>query len=91
MLIKPSTALAEDYDAISNMARETGQPIYITKEGESDLVVMDVDAYELQLARDKFRSEMLLSEIDNLRNGTSYSIDEAFSLLEERRKVRNAV
>ena len=91
MLIKSSAALRDDYDSISKLAHETGQPVYITKEGEGDLVVMDIEAYERERAREKFRTEMLLSEIENMKSGESYTIDEAFALLKEHHKVNNAV
>ena len=46
MLIKPSTALAEDYAAVSRLARETGEPIYITQDGEDDAVLMNSETFE---------------------------------------------
>ena len=36
MLIKPSTALRNDYGAISELAHREEAPIYITKNGEGD-------------------------------------------------------
>lgn len=43
MIIKPSAALRNDYTSISNMAKE---PIYITKNGEGDLALMNIEAFE---------------------------------------------
>ena len=46
MIIKASAALRNDYASISNLAKESNEPIYITKNGEGDMVLMSIDAYE---------------------------------------------
>ena len=45
-LIKSSSDLQRNFGAIASLAHETGEPIYITRNGESSLVVMDADAYD---------------------------------------------
>ena len=36
MQIRPSSALRNDYNAISELARKTGEPVFITNKGEGD-------------------------------------------------------
>ena len=46
MIIKASAALRNDYGSISALAKETKEPIYITKNGSNDLVILSEEEYE---------------------------------------------
>ena len=40
MTIKPSAAIRQNYNEISEYCKKTGEPVYLTKNGEGDLVVI---------------------------------------------------
>ena len=42
MNIKPSASIRQNYNDIAELCRSTGEPVYLTKNGEGDLVVMDI-------------------------------------------------
>lgn len=46
MIIKVSAALRNEYGSISNLAKATKKPIYITKNGVGDLVLMSIEVFE---------------------------------------------
>lgn len=65
-LIRPCADLRNNYNEISKICHETNQPIYITKNGTNDLVVLSNAAYE-NLTKDleetvEERVDRLLSE-----------------------------
>ncbi len=45
--IKSSTDLRNNYNEISTFCRESREPVFITKNGQGDLVVMSIEAYEM--------------------------------------------
>lgn len=45
-LIRPCADLRNNYNEISKICHETKEPIYITKNGYNDLVILSNEAYE---------------------------------------------
>ena len=76
MKIKPSTALRNEYNEIADYCKETMEPIYLTKNGEGDLVVMSIEAYSYREEMLDLREKLLEVEIDRLNGGKTYSIEE---------------
>ena len=84
MIIKPSAALRNDYTSVSNLAKETEEPIYITKNGEGDLVLMSIDAFEKRGQILKLRERILQAEQERIDGAETLSISEARRKLRER-------
>ena len=84
MIIKASASLRTDYASISNLARETKEPIYITKNGEGDGVYMNLEAFEKREQTLNLRAKVLQAEEERLSGARTMSISEARKALRER-------
>ena len=66
MNLKPSTALRNEYQQISMLAKASGEPVIITNKGEADLVIQSIEAYEQREKMLAHRASVLEAELDRL-------------------------
>lgn len=83
MIIKPSSALRNNYSAVSSLAKETKEPVYITVNGEGDGVFMDMEAFERREQLLDLRARVLRSEEARLRGARTMSVSEAREALKQ--------
>ena len=83
MDIRPASALRTEYNELASRSRMTGQPIYITRNGEGDTILMDLNAYirrEEELDRREavleHRALVLEAELGCLNGKPTYTADQ---------------
>lgn len=81
MNIRPSAAIRQNYNEIAEMCRKTAQPVFLTKNGEGDLVVMDMETYNRREKMLLLREDLLRVEEDRLNGAAGYSADEVERLM----------
>ena len=83
MNIRPSAAIRQNYNEIADLSRETAEPIFLTKNGEGDLVVMDIETYNRREKKIQLREELLSIEEDRIAVRSGCSLDELDAYLDE--------
>ena len=85
MNIRPSAAIRQNYNEISELCKKTAEPVYLTKNGEGDLVVMDIEAFTRREKMLQLREELLAVEEERLRGNSGHSVSEVAAMM------RNAI
>ncbi len=83
MMIRPSTCLRNEYNDIAEFCKTENQPVFLTKNGEGDLVVMSMEAYSYREEMLDLREKLLEAEAQRLSGAKTYSLDEVNKQLEE--------
>ena len=82
MNIKPSAAIRQNYNEIADLCRKTAEPVFLTKNGEGDLVVMDIETFNRREKMLKLREELLAVEEDRLAGRIGCDIEELDTYLD---------
>lgn len=83
MNIRPSAAIRQNYNEIADLCRKTSEPVFLTKNGEGDLVVMDIETFNRREKMLKLREELLAVEEDRLNGLQDYPGREVVKMMRD--------
>lgn len=88
MTIRPSAAIRQNYNEIAEFCKRTGEPVYLTKNGEGDLVVMDIEAFHRREKMLELQRKLLEVEAERLAGVPDYTAEEVSQMM--RQAIREA-
>ena len=77
--IRPVSDLRNNFAEISRSVHETGEPVFLTKNGYGDMVVMSIEAYEARQFESEIFHKLKEAQIEAKSTDIRYSHDEVIS------------
>ena len=81
MIIKASAEIRTNYNAVIEECRQTGEPIYLTKNGQGEAVVMDIVSFEKREQMLRAQQMVLEAYIENLAGSKTFTTDEIKTMM----------
>lgn len=78
----PSSSIRQNYNELVDLCRESKEPIFLTKNGEVDLVIMDIETFKRKEKMLDLREKLLSVEEERISGSKQYTIDELDQILE---------
>ena len=83
MMLRSATSLRNDYDGMVRLSKEKQEPIYLTRNGEGEMVFLPIDLWEKREAELSLLAELLRREQNRLAGSKTYSAEEIRADVEE--------
>ena len=83
MNIRPSASIRQNYNEIADLCRDSQEPVYLTRNGEGDLVVMDMETFSRREKMLDLREKLLSEEEERMAGSKMYTIDELDKILDD--------
>jgi len=84
MIMKSSTSFRNDYEKISVETHESGEPIFIAKNGEGGIIANGIDAFDKHEQMIVLKLKLALSRWSQISGEPTVSIAEARKRLERK-------
>jgi PHD/YefM family antitoxin component YafN of YafNO toxin-antitoxin module len=75
-IIKPSSELRKNYNSIAEICRVSKAPVFLTKNGQGDMVIMDMETYSRREDGLATAERLLSAERARLAGTKGYTVDE---------------
>lgn len=82
-IIKPSSELRKNYNHIADICRTQKAPVFLTRNGEGDTVIMDIETYSRREEELAFAFKLLEAERNWNGGDEGYTIDQLDAALNE--------
>lgn len=76
MMIKSATSLRNDYDGMVRLSKERQEPIYLTRNGEGEMVILPLELWEKRQAELDLLAELLDRERSALAGARTFTQEE---------------
>jgi len=84
MIIKSCTELRNKYNDIAKLAHQIQEPVYISRNGRRDLVLMSIEAFERREAMLDLHEKLLTAEQQRLSGELTISLDNAYKKIKDK-------
>lgn len=82
--IRPISDMRNNFHSISELCHEDGEPIFLTKNGKGDLVVMSIEEYERREALLDLYKKLTVAELESASGAETMDHRDVISKLRDR-------
>ena len=75
-IIKPSSELRRNYNAVAEICRTRKAPVFLTRNGEGDTVLMDIATYSQREEDLALAQRLVAAELTRLSGTKDYNLEE---------------
>ena len=86
-IIKSISSMRNRTREISTLAREKDEPIYLTKNGEGDMVIMTIDHYERLKAKSELFEKLGIAQTESASGKKGITHSQMMTMLRRRAQV----
>lgn len=83
MMIRSATSMRNDYDGMVKLSKEKQEPIFLTRNGEGEMVFLPLELWEKREAELNLLSEMLRREENRMAGAKTASQAQVRAMTEE--------